>query len=126
MRPSEQECHDYVASLVRDLLKPFYAKGSIDKVSFLNTAKQSLPEAEFFKWPGGGGAMRFMSSTTPRIEAIHKKLALVTRGGFHKPIYALRQALTPKKTSQMFSVERKMPLGPTFSLHRPPGVDPEK
>ena len=57
-------------------------------------------------------------------------------GGFHKPIYALCQALTlcavllhTKKSSQKldaeasqkFGAQRKMALGPTFSLYE---IDP--
>ena len=49
-------------------------------------------------------------------------------GGFHKLIYALRQALTlcaetlsPKRASQKFGAERKMALCPTFSLYE---IDP--
>ena len=50
------------------------------------------------------------------------------RGRFHKPIYALRQALMlcvkllhPKKASQKLGAESKMALRPTFSLHE---IDP--
>ena len=50
------------------------------------------------------------------------------RGGFHKLIDALRQALTlcakllrPKKASQKFGAEQKMALRPAFSLYE---IDP--
>ena len=53
---------------------------------------------------------------------------LLTWGGFHKPIYALRKALTlcakllhPEKASQKFGAEHKMALRPTFSLYE---IDP--
>ena len=55
---------------------------------------------------------------------------LNTWGGFHKPIYALRQALTlcaellrPKKASQKFGAEHKMAFRPTSSLYE---IDPWK
>ena len=48
----------------------------------------------------------------------------MTRGGSHKSIYALCQALMlcakllcPKKASQKFSTESKMAVCPTFSLY---------
>ena len=51
------------------------------------------------------------------------------RGGFQKPIYALRQTLTLfakllrlKKLRKKFSVERKMDLHPTLSLYE---IDPD-
>ena len=43
------------------------------------------------------------------------------KGGFHKPIYTLRQTFTPKKASKKFGVERKMAPHPTFGLYE---IDP--
>ena len=52
----------------------------------------------------------------------------LTRGGFHKPIYTPRQALTlsvkhlrPKKASQKLGAEGKLAFRPTFSLYE---IDP--
>ena len=54
-----------------------------------------------------------------------------TREGFHKSIYALRQALrqnfTPEKAYQKFGADRKMALCPTFSLYEIyPRINSEK
>jgi hypothetical protein len=40
----KKEVHDFVANMVKEFLKPFYAKGSIDKESYKTIMKKTVPK----------------------------------------------------------------------------------